>query len=390
MDLDRLLAAVLVVAAGGFSLAVAVGGHDPVDAGEPVDELELVRPVENGSWVWPHTSRTRSVGDRTLAVNLVVAGEPTVVRRLLTDRTPNEWQPAPNDTRAVVDVDGVRWSQARGSPRYTYTRPPDGEGRWVTASYQLATGDYLGTRVHVRAYPAPEGEWTALQAHEEYWDWFRLRHTVTGVATAGQFVVADLQDVPAVAEVRRLVHGQEGGGSDGWLSIVEVALATLLLGGLVGGRRPTDRGISRAVHRVGTVLPPAAGLAALVLGVRVAGMGLESAFPGLDPRMFAIVLYPALAAGVPLLVWRLAPTYRPTDAFAGAVLGLGVGVVVDFWSLGVTSIPPRLLLHRIGLVVAIGVVAAGCARPDRTGRWQRWIGLAAWAAVLALPLAGMI
>lgn len=380
--------AVLLVVVAGLAFGLwPGGGGGSLDA---VDDAELVRPVERGGAIWPYTSRSRSVDGRTLAVNVVVTGDPVAVKRLLIGRTPAEWEGATNDTRAVVDTDGVHWRQARGAARYTFVRPPDGDGRWVPADYQLASGDYLGTRLHVRAYPAPSDDWTALQAHQEYWDWFRLRHTVTGVAPAGRFVAEDFRHHPSVSEVRRLDHGHRGGGSAGWLSVVEVALTALLLGGIAGSAPSAAPRIRRTLRRGASGLPLAAGLGALFLGVRATGIALETSFPRIDPRLFAAVLYPALAAGLPALVWRLAPGRRPWAAFALAGVGLGAGIGVDFWTLGVTVLPTRLLLHRAGLLVAIGVLAAGCAATGPAGRRMRWLGGVAWIGALLLPLADLV
>jgi len=141
--------------------------------------------------------------------------------------------------------------------------------------YQLSTGTYLGSRVHVRAYPAPSENWTALQAHVEYWDPFRLRHTVTGVAEGGRFVERDLRDEPFVDGVSREYHGLDGGGSHGWLTVVELAPAALVLGAAlpVAGRYRE--------YAVDAALPAA--LVALVLVVRAAGLAAEGLAPGVDP-----------------------------------------------------------------------------------------------------------
>lgn len=144
----------------------------------------------------------------------------------------------------------------------------------------------------------------------------------------------------------RLNHGQRGGGSDGWLWVVEMALTMLLFGSLAGKGRLDGWRLRPALCRAAGGLPLGAGLDALYLGVRVTGIALELALPNVDPRLFAVTLYPALGAGIPTLVWHLAPRHRPTVAFGLASLRLGVGIGLDLWWLGVPVLPTRLLLHR--------------------------------------------
>lgn len=188
----------------------------------------------------------------------------------------------------------------------------------------------------------------------------------------------------------RLNHGQRGGGSDGWLWVVEMALTMLLFGSLAGKGRLDGWRLRPALCRAAGGLPLGAGLDALYLGVRVTGIALELALPNVDPRLFAVTLYPALGAGIPTLVWHLAPRHRPTVAFGLASLRLGVGIGLDLWWLGVPVLPTRLLLHRGVLLAAIGILAAGSAQPGQTARRIRWLGVAAWVGALLLPLADLV
>jgi hypothetical protein len=388
MRSQRAAVVLLVVAAAAW---IGVGlVDDPSPDGAAVIEEDQIRPVENGSALWPYTSRSRSVAGRTLAITVVVTGDGDAVRHRLSERTTRDWEPTQDDARAAIEDAGFDWRPARGAARYTYISPPDADGEWITADYQLASGSYLGTRLHIRAFSPPNGEWTALQAHQEYWDWFRLRHTVTGVSTAGDSVIGELDEGATMVDIRRLHHDQRGGGGDGSLWLVELALVTLLSGSVFGDIGLSERRLGPALRRAARGLPVVAGLVVLYLGVRVTGIGLELALPSVDPRLFVVALYPVLAAGIPVLVWRLAPRHRPTVAFGLASLGLGIGIGLDLWSLGVAVIPTRLLLHRVVLVAAIGVLAAGFAQRGRTGRRIRWLGAAAWVGALLLPLADLV
>jgi hypothetical protein len=129
-----------------------------------------------------------------------------------------------------------------------------------------------------------------------------------------------------------------------------------------------------------------AALAALVVGVRAAGVALETASPGVGPKLIAAPLYLVIAVGIPALVVARAPDSEPSAALLGAVVGLGAGFVIDFAALGV-AVPPGLLVHRAALLAALGVVATGRAAGDRP---VLAAGLAAWALGLALPLVDVI
>jgi len=214
-----LVAALAVVALAGSAL---VGSPAEPDTAGPPDE-QLVSPHDREGYLWPYTSPTRSAADRTLAINVLVRGDPERVRHVFEARSEANWSSVEGEG-AIVEGEGnvtdSPWAPARGAARYTYVASdPNETGRWVEANYQLGVGTYLGRRTHVRAYPARVGNWTALQTHTEYWDWFRLRHTVTGVAAGARFVERDLRDEPTVANVSREYHGLDGGGSDGWLTV---------------------------------------------------------------------------------------------------------------------------------------------------------------------------
>ncbi|MEA5386237.1 hypothetical protein VB773_09275 [Haloarculaceae archaeon H-GB2-1] len=303
---------VVVVALVGLGLAggMALGPGLPADE-QPPAASKLVQPDGTESYVWPYTSRSRSVEGRTLALNVVVHGHPERVERALRNRSGVNWTSVEDDTTIGTSP----WQPARGAARYTYVATDkNGDGRWVKARYHLGTGSYLGHRVHVRAYPGPASNWTALQAHTEYWDWFRLRHTVTGVSRGARFVERDLRDEPFVDRISRVYHGLGGGGSDGWLTAIELSGAAVLVGVAV----PMGR---RRVDGAEILLP--VGLALLVLGVRAAGIAAEAAAPGLSPKLFAALLYPVLAAGPPILAARVARgrgrTGSPRSPLRGSV-----------------------------------------------------------------------
>ncbi|WP_164471760.1 hypothetical protein [Halosimplex salinum] len=373
---------VCVVAASLGLGALDSGGHEH-DGGDAVELADtdrptadrLVQPREGGSHLWPYTSRRRSVDGRTLALNVVVLGEPDRVRRVLEHRSDADWTGAEGDAA----IGETPWRHASGATRYTYVADaPDGDGQWVDATYQLGVGSYFTSRVHARAYPAPSGNWTALQAHTEYWDWFRLRHTVTGTGPGARFVEEDLRGLSVTTDLRQEDYGFGGSGDRGWLSVIEfgsAGAAGLLL--VASRRRLRARATDLALPVV---------LVALVLGVRGAGVALADLTVGTNPQLLAGILYPVLVAGPLVATAKLAPA-EPLRAAALATLGLGAGLALDLAVVDVAAVPTRLALHRVALVGALAVVAVGASESDR-----RLVatGVAAWALTLVLPLAGVV
>lgn len=347
----------------------------PNEESPPADRV--VQPDGTRSYVWPYTSRSRSVGGRTLAINVVVHGNASEVQRALLNRSEGNWTGIDGDAA----VGNPAWRPARGAARYTYVASDqDAGGRWTAPEYQLGAGAYLGQRVHVRAYPGPSSNWTAIQAHTEYWDWFRLRHTVTGTEPGARAVERDLRNKPLVGEISRVHRGPEGGGNGGWLTGIIVAPTALL----VGVALSLSRGDGR--WRAADVALPGA-IVALVLGVRAAGLAAEELLPGTNPKAFAAVLYPVLAVGPPLVVLFFARNRPAARTAALAAAALGTGIVLDFGGVGVASIPLPLLFHRSALIGALGVLALGVAREDRR---LIVVGALAWVGVLAASLLDLL
>jgi hypothetical protein len=396
MNRTAAVAALLAVVVAGLALSGFSAGPAAEPAAGDVAGDSLIA-VDGDYRLWPHTSRSRSVEGRTLAINLVVHADADATRAAIEGDAAGDWEEtSPDEAAATVDDgDQVRefvardWRDARSSLRYSYVEGPTG-GRWLDETFELHDGRYLGVRDHLRAYEAPDGEYTAIQAHEEYYDWFRLRHTVPDIDAPATRLEAEFIESGRATEVRREYRGIDGGRSDGWLSVVELAAAAALAGTLLGRRtREAALDLARRLrtdarrHAAAATLGVALG--AVLLGVRVAGVTLEAALPGVSPKAIASPLYLVLAAGLPaLVVWR-APRADPAAAAVAVVVGLGAGFLADFAALGV-AVPPDLILHRAALLAALGVVAIGRAVADRP---VTAVGLAAWAVGLALPLANV-
>ena len=424
--------------AGGLGLPTQTAGEAP-----ELNRSKLVQPADDGSYLWPYTSRKESPGGRTLATNLVVLGDDERVRQILMERSALDWElstetngTGTNESAATTtttnvtagqaqvqpiefDRSVISWNDAHGSTRYSYidARPNGGQATWVDEAFQVHAGNYFGSRHHIRAYTLPETDWTAIQIHREYWDWFRLRHTVTDIRDSRTRLEKDFIGQPYVRTVGREYYGIERGWNDGWLSEIELVpgLAVLLFGGLL--TRETRQSLVDEGRRLvrwsgrhvrGFAL--AAALATVYLGVRSVAVVLELAVPDVDPRVFLAVLYPALAIGLPVVAFSLAqpfgatsrfervqrvsrwlgPRLAPLAAFGFVVAGLGGAFVLDFGGLGVRAIPVQLALHRVGLTVALGLVAAGATRIDERGAGLLVVGSAGWLLGLLMPLLGYV
>lgn len=393
---------VLSTLAGAILVSGPVGG---TGAKEPAASL-VVTPVENGTGLWPYTARAPNHRARTLAINVVVLGESDYVREALLNRTGPTWTETPPekeaaemDTFAAAIDEGnetdqspelLFWGPARGSTRYAYI-VEDGVGeRWVTESYQVHDGTYFGHRTHVRAYEDPRGEWTAMQAHDEYWDWFRLRHTVTGVSSAQEAIERDFLDAPFVNGVVRhpYHHGAPGGGS--WVTVVHFSL--IVVPGLVAFRLDRVQPLtSSGIDRFGRELALGVALMILYLGVRWLGIGLERRWPTTDPHHIAAPLYLLLVLGLPLIAGFLARNADPGWAFTSATIWLAIGFFIDAVLMQVSVLPLPFILHRTAVLFAIGLVAYGSAFVTREGwRTPMFAGIIGWVAVIVPPALGYL
>jgi hypothetical protein len=392
----------LLVVGVGLALSGALAGPsaEGPPAGEPsaatVPEESLIA-VDGDYRLWPYTSRSRSVEGRTLAINVVVRADAAATRTAIESRTAGDWEET-DGTEAATTADAERvrafverdWADARSSTRYGYVEGPGG-GTWLTETFELHDGTYLGVRDHLRAYESPDGAYTAIQAHEEYYDWFRLRHTVPGIDDPAVRLEDEFIRGAVDAEVSREYRGIEGGWSDGWISVIELASLATVAGALLRRRtRAAAVNLARrsrreAVRHADAALLGAA-LGAVVVGVRATGVGLELAYPTVPPKAIAGPLYLVLAVGLPALVVARSRECDPAAVALAVVVGVGAGFVIDFAALGV-AVPPALVVHRVALLAALGAVAAGRAADDRP---VLGAGLSAWAVGLALPIAGVI
>jgi hypothetical protein len=369
----------------------------------------MVQPADNGTEMYPYTTKRPSFGSRTLGVNMVFFGDPESARTALTKRSELEWEEeqvhegdADSETfsseRVRLNPDAenltgiVDWTRAKGSTRYVYFEV-DGQGRWVEESYQLHSGTYFGSRWHIRAYDDPRGEWTAVQIHGEHWDWFRLRHTVTGVSDAQRGIEAEFMGERYVDTVVRMPFENGTADGDGWATGIH--LAGLMLPVLFGITLRTGRArreVTRFLRRRRRELALGAALFALFVGIRYAGIAAELLLAGTNPKLIAATLYFVLVVGTPAVAYYLGEGSDGPWAFAFAALGLGAAFVFDFAAMGVDVVSLRIVLHRGSVLLAVGLVAIGGARSLDLDEVPPplYVGLAGWCLALFAPLFGYL
>lgn len=398
----RLLFAVtlLVIAVVGVSGAQVIG---PVAHPEPSPQYLQVSERTN---LWAYTSHSPRFEARTLAINLVVYGEPAALDRYLRERAFVDWNETDEEIGDVDPVEGQQngtltaWGAASGGTRYTYvSRPGDRGGRWMTESYQLHRGDYFGARHHIRAYESPyaDEQWVALQAHHEHWDWFRLRHTVDGVRNSQRFVEQEFMDRRFVADLSREYAGSDQGPSGyGWVTVIEfegadVAAIALIFGVPVLRRiaRSADEATEYLSDRTFRMAMLAGGVVGLYLTVRFGAIGLERVLPIDRVWIIAAVGSPVLLLGLPVVASLFARRLDTQAAFTGATVGFVTAILLDYTYLQVTVLPLDTLVHRLTLAIALGAIAAGSAWPERIDDEPRGylrLGLLLWLVAVGMPL----
>ncbi|GAB3667639.1 hypothetical protein [Halopiger thermotolerans] len=328
------------------------------------------------------------------------------------------------DGPTAVSPTAIPWSHADGATRYAYLDPgADEEGYWTTETLQLEDGEYYGHRYHIRAYesPNPDDQWVIMQTHSEHFDWFTLRHRVHGSAQAQARLEADLMAIPGVdvrEDVQRIYLGNaRGSDADGWATRVDLTAMSILPIALGLAARRTARSASRrqrvrervAAHltevdraRLAAVaervdarhLVLAATILTIVLGVRIAGVALDRTVDALTPHMIAGLLYPFVAVGLPVATYALASGLeRRLDAALAASLSLAAAIWTDYALLGVDVLPVDVVLQRMLVVAALGLIAGGAAgRARRSGRLNDLllVGAVAWVVVLGGTLLGYL
>ncbi len=399
-------------------------------------EPRIVQLEDSESGFWRFLSPWEGFQQRS-PINVIVRGETDTIIQTMT--TGGEWDELPeNETDAesgtyAVFEDEVgtetEWGEAHGTTRYAWVDPGDGEdGYWMDETGQLEDGDYYGERYHIRFYEAPheDDQWVVMQAHTEHFDWFTLRHRVDGVEAAQSKVEAEFMDHPDVdtqEDIQRIyLDNSNPSDSDGWATVVDLTGMILLPAGLgVAARRRAKRATETTTDQVADRTPDTiddhlddvdrrriaaaydrleAGhillvfsILALYLGVRIGGIAIERTAV-FTPHQIAALLYPFIAIGIPVATYVLARGLtRRLDAAVAASLSLALAIWLDYGLLGVDVIALDVVLQRMLLVVAIGLIAGGAAkRASRESVINDMlvVGTAMWLLILVGTLFGYL
>ncbi|MFD1565579.1 hypothetical protein ACFR99_18770 [Haloarchaeobius amylolyticus] len=365
--------------------------------------------------------------------NESLGGEPTdpasnVSNDSTTNETDNETDNASDDSSSRLPE--FNWGEADGGTRYAYVDPgPNESGYWTTETRQLEDGDYYGQRYHIRLYESPNDadDWVAMQTHSEHFDWFTLRHRVHGSQAAQRKVESNFMDHPQIDakdDVQRIyLDNSNSADADGWATVVELA-GLLVVPTLVGirARRRGSRGAAvdpvtdRLGHRTADAIDDhltdtdrrrlataaarlegghfalAFAILSLLLGVRAGGIVLEHRAPFLTPHQIAALLYPVIGVGIPTATYLIARGLtRRLDAAVVAAGSLAVAIWLDYGMLGVDALALEVVVQRMLVVVALGLIAGGAAkRAARTAKVNDMllVGAAMWVLVLAGTLLG--
>lgn len=432
----RLLFVGILALAAGFALVGPTFSFNPPGDGaadapsRTAKNVKYVYPVSDSNVrMWPYTSRARSFDQATLPINIVIYEDPATVRRLLAsggslywDQNASKWQTEAHGTENETSLNAtdVNWGRSQGAARYTYIETPRGGG-WHDAIYQLHKGDYFGTRYHLRFYEGRNETktWTVVQAHHEHWDWFRLRHQVDSLSSAQHFTERDLMATGLLADIRRERYGNGGAiDADGWVTVAEFApvVAQGPGPGPTAGRESNTDSAALGVPVLGILLAAAAkrraeqtatdagiritryhlalfaSTAALLPAVRAGSIAVERAFPASSPVLVGGPLYVLLALGLPTLAVLFGRFLPAEEAFTATVLGFGTGTMVDYAYLEIGALPFDAVVHRLVLLLGLGLIAAGGVRwgDDRlTQHRYHLVGLIVWVSALLWPLVGV-
>jgi hypothetical protein len=124
------------------------------------------------------------------------------------------------------------------------------------------------------------------------------------------------------------------------------------------------------------------------------GLLLERRVGVLTPHQIAALLYPVIGIGIPVATYLIARGLtRRLDAAVVAAGSLAAAIWLDYGLLGVTSLPVDVVLQRMLVVVALGLIAAGAAKRAARDGWRNdmlVVGAVMWVLVLVGTLLGYL
>lgn len=379
------------------------------------EHVRMVSPKPNSTAkLWPFTSRHKSFGSLTLPINAIVQGHAARVEMQLRNQRDAEWNNETDEWQGIgkedepKNDDGAdKWGDTTGAVRYTYLKAPGSRGGWVTETAQLHDGTYFGSRYHLRLYQGGQGNdtWTAIQAHHEHWDWFRLRHSVGSLSKAQYYLDSQYYGKWYVNDISRERYANGGIiDTDGWVSVVDLReesnlrpVAVVLFGLFLLGSVGVQESMLSSIREFASLLSTetiqrgialVVSLFSLPLVVRATSIFVENSFPLVPVKAIAGVGYLVYVVGLPLAAVSLPNGGRSRDWFGVAVVSLGLGFLFDYQGIGVSVLAIAVVLHRLAVLTTIGLLAVGGVRQEVDGRWNHVVkvGLALWVCVLAWGL----
>ncbi|ELY90398.1 hypothetical protein C483_12838 [Natrialba hulunbeirensis JCM 10989] len=132
----------------------------------------------------------------------------------------------------------------------------------------------------------------------------------------------------------------------------------------------------------------------IILGVRILGIAFDRTLSFMTVHMIAASLYPLIALGLPISTYVIASGLeRRLDAALAASTSLAVAIWLDYSLLGVDVLPLDVIVQRMLVVVALGLIAGGATR--RATRESRFndmllVGAGTWILVLVGTLFGYL
>ncbi len=132
----------------------------------------------------------------------------------------------------------------------------------------------------------------------------------------------------------------------------------------------------------------------IILGVRIGGIAVDRTVDGLSVHMIAAMFYPFIAVGIPVATYVIASGLeRRLDAAMAASLSLAGAIWLDYALVGVDVLPIDVIVQRMLVVIALGLIAAGATgRATRESRFNSLllVGVAMWLVVLVGTLLGYL
>lgn len=250
------------------------------------------------------------------------------------------------------------WSEADGTERYAKINE-----EWVLSSYQLERGHYFTTRHHLRGYKA--SNMTLVQAHQEHFDWFSVRHRVESNSQARIKLEEGLRNQGF--ELERAYSNGFAVDSDGWLTIALLASIIAVIK-------------KKHAKKLGDYIFPIIGFLLLLGFVRLGGVGLYSF---LTPHQVFAVLSPVIFIGMPVFAFAYGRNRKGVLPGILVFTGFIAAVVVDYLFLGVEVIETEVVIQRFVAGLSLGIIAVS----DLENKKKIIVlGLGLWAVISIMSL----